>query len=67
MTNEPTWRCTLIVLDKPVILFKERPGVISKDSCYVAMCTGYLYTADTLEELLTRLETEWEQDQHLVG
>ena len=48
-------------------ILKERPGVISKDEVWVCACDGYLYTADTLEELVKVLNTEWKDDKHLVG
>jgi acyl-ACP thioesterase len=48
-------------------IFKERPGIISTDACWVCISEGYLYTADTLEELVDVLNTEWKKARHLVG
>jgi len=48
-------------------IFKEEPGVISKEACWVCICAEYMYTADTLEELVEILSIEWEDDKHLVG
>lgn len=45
----------------------EAPGVISEDECWTAFCGPYLYTADTLFELLDVLKEEWCHDRHLVG
>ncbi len=39
-------------------------------SVYVFMTKevpGYLYMADTLQELLEIVQNEWEDDKHLVG
>lgn len=48
-------------------IFKEMAGVISPEDCWVCICEGYLYTADTLEHLIDVLNTEWKLDRHLVG
>ncbi len=46
---------------------KERPGVISPEAVWVAHFTGYLYVADTLEQLFALMSSEWKHDKHLVG
>lgn len=48
-------------------IFKEKAGIISPNEIWVCICDGYLYTADTLEELVIVLNKEWKQDKHLVG
>ena len=48
-------------------IFKERPGVISKESVWVCIHEEYMYVADTLEALVAILNTEWEHEKHLVG
>ena len=48
-------------------IFKEKAGVISENECWVCICDTYLYTADTLEQLIEILNTEWEHDRHLCG
>jgi hypothetical protein len=48
-------------------VFKEKEGVISKESCWVCIHDEYLYTADTYLKLLWVLMTQWENDKHLVG
>lgn len=30
-------------------------------------CEGYLYFADTLDNLIHVLNTEWKQDKHMIG
>jgi len=47
-------------------LFREEAGVISKEKCWVCVCEGYLYTADTLEDLIQVLNIEWKQDKWLA-
>lgn len=47
-------------------IFLEKAGVLSEEACWVCICEGYLYTADTLPELVTVLNTEWKHDKHLV-
>lgn len=34
---------------------------------YCCICGGYMYFADTLEQLVIVLNTEWKQDKHMVG
>ena len=48
-------------------IFLESPGVISKESVYVCLCEGYMYTGDTMYELIQVLNTEWKHDKHLIG
>jgi hypothetical protein len=59
---------TIDFQEKPnFTIFKEKPGVISKDSCWICICEGYLYTGDTLEELISTLNSEWKLDKHIAG
>lgn len=46
-------------------IFKEKPGVISKNEVWVCIHDSWIYIADTLEELVNILNTEWEADKHL--
>jgi len=48
-------------------IFLEKSGVISKGSAWVCLCDGYMYTANTLNQLVDVLNTEWKLDRHLVG
>lgn len=49
-------------------VFKEKPGVISKESCWVMIDNhGYIYIHGTLLGLLKEVITEWKNDKHLVG
>jgi len=48
-------------------IFKTKAGEISKEPCWVCIHDGYMYDADTLEELIEVLNTEWEHDKHIVG
>ena len=57
-------------------IYKEKAGVISENEIWVCSCTekaspdsvaGYMYTADTSEQLIMILNTEWEHDKHLIG
>lgn len=48
-------------------IFKEKPGVISEKGCWVCTHNAYVYTANTLEELIEILNTEWEDDKYLAG
>lgn len=48
-------------------IFKEKAGVISESEIWVCICEGYLYTADTLEDLIIVLNNEWKHDRHLAG
>lgn len=48
-------------------IFKENKHVISKEEVWVCICEGYMYSADTLMDLIYILNTEWKHDRHLVG
>ena len=48
-------------------IVKSPAGEISKNGCWVAISSEYLYTADTLFKLVIILITEWENDRHLCG
>ncbi len=48
-------------------IFLEEGGVISEESVWVCVNDCYMYTADTLEELVEILNTEWRFDKHMVG
>lgn len=51
----------------PLFICRERPGVISRGACWVAIEDCYLYVASTLPGLLWLLATERRHDRHLVG
>lgn len=54
----------------PLSIFKERPGVISEDACWVCWHNDgliYLYTADTLLGLARKIRRSWKNDSCLVG
>ena len=53
--------------EKKMKIYLQEKGVIGKEDCWCCIHEGYLYIADTLEELVTVLNTEWEHDKHLVG
>ena len=48
-------------------IFEEEGGIISEESIWVCICGPYMYTGDTLLELVKVLNSEWEHDKHLVG
>jgi hypothetical protein len=48
-------------------IYKEQAGVISDEETWVCMHDVYLYTADTLEQLIHILNTEWEHEKHYTG
>lgn len=48
-------------------IFESKPGEIGPDKYWCCGHEGYLYIGDTLEDLITILNTEWEDDKHLVG
>ena len=70
----PSVRNTVEAISKscPIIghhmkIFKEKPGVISPDACWVAWHRCYLYTSDTLLGLLWDMLTNWNNDSRLIG
>jgi len=48
-------------------IYKEEAGVVSKKECWICISEGYLYTGNTLEELIEILNTEWRHDKHIAG
>lgn len=48
-------------------IVKEKAGVISPNECWVAFCQCWMYTANTFDELMVVLNSEWQMDRHLVG
>lgn len=48
-------------------IFREKPGVISKDAVWVCFYSHYIHTGDTLASLLWDVVTEYKNDRHLVG
>jgi hypothetical protein len=48
-------------------IFKEKPGMISKDSIWVCFADCHMYTADTFFGLAWLMIKEWKSDKHLVG
>jgi hypothetical protein len=53
-----------------ITLFRERPGVISPEACWVCSyggIPGWLHTNRSLLPLLWEVATEFRGDRHLVG
>lgn len=48
-------------------IYKEKSGVISDHEVWVCIHDDYLYVADTLQELVEILNTEWDSDKNFVG
>ena len=48
-------------------IYQEKAGMISPVPCWVCICDEYMYLADTLIKLVDVLNTEWEDDKHMVG
>lgn len=48
-------------------IIHEDAGVISNDRVWVCLSEGYMYTADTFNNLLIIIDNEWKNDKHLVG
>lgn len=48
-------------------IYKEQAGVISEGEVWVCMCDCFMYTADTLEELVDVLNTKWRHESQIVG
>ena len=48
-------------------IFKEKPGVISKDSIWICIDKSWMYTADSLIKLIWVIVLEWKMDKNLVG
>lgn len=46
---------------------KEKPGVISENSCWVITYQCWLHTGVSLIDVLWNVITEYKNDRHLVG
>ena len=49
------------------VIFKEKPGVVSPNACWVCLSGRYMYDAETFFGLLWTIYREWEENQNLVG
>lgn len=50
-----------------MMIFREKPGVISPDSVWVGISDYYMYTHRHLIGLVWTMMREWNHDKHLVG
>lgn len=48
-------------------LFKEKAGVISEVACWVMIDRCWLYTGDTLLQVVWKYVSQYKSDKHLVG
>jgi len=48
-------------------IHRSPPGEISENGCLVAFESAWLYTADSIPELLELMAKEWRDDRHLAG
>lgn len=53
----------------PIAIHRERPGVISRGPCWVAIDRRepYMYIALTLRDLARQLTREWRHERHLIA
>lgn len=56
-----------MTLFKYMRFFKEKPGVISPNSCWVCFYDCYMHADESLIKLLYSIITEFKHDKHLVG
>ena len=50
-----------------VVIFKEKAGVISAESVWVAIIGDYMYISKTFLSLLKTIINEWKNGSNLVG
>ena len=50
-----------------VVIFKEKAGVISAESVWVAIIGDYMYISKTFLSLLKTIIKEWKNGSNLVG
>lgn len=48
-------------------IVKEKPGVISQDSCWVCFYGAWMHTGRSLFSLAWSVVAEFKHDDHLVG
>lgn len=49
------------------IVFKEEPGIISPNSCWVCFSGSYMYESESLLGLVWTVYNEWQEDFNLVS
>ena len=50
-----------------IVLMKEKPGVISPNSCWVLIYDCWMYTGDTVFQLTKTVVKNWKSDKYIVG
>lgn len=50
-----------------ILIYKAKPNDVSKKAIWVCVHDCYLYTGDTLFQLLKQMFNNWDSDQHFVG
>lgn len=48
-------------------LVRERPGVVSKNACWLLLHDCWLYSGETVVELLGDISKNWKKDRALIG
>lgn len=48
-------------------IYKEKAGVICKESCWICFDRSWMYTGDTLLGLFKDMWIYWQDDSRLVG
>lgn len=48
-------------------IFKEKPGIISANACWVCFSGSYMYDSETFFGLLWNIYNEWQEDYNLIG
>ena len=48
-------------------IWKEEPGVISKESVWCCSYGGWMHICDTFPQLIKQIFTEFRHDKHLIG
>jgi len=48
-------------------IFKESPGIISKDSCWIIYKGNFMYIHTYLLGAIWQMITNWNNEKHLIG
>lgn len=50
-----------------LVIFKEKPGVVSKEPIWICFHSCWMYAHTTLLGLSWRIIKEWKSDRNLIG
>jgi len=50
-----------------ILIYKAKANSLSNKNVWICLSGCYLYTGDTLFQLLKQMINNWESDHHMIG